>query len=100
MPDYDDAADADDADYYYEDADYYDDDADYDDDDADDDEWCWCCRWVRDTLYLTAAAEKPPCPAAPPLIRWNFHLVQNLIKFKTLAHLHPLDQVELLFGFK
>ena len=38
MPDYDDAADADDADYYYEDADYYDDDADYDDDDADDDD--------------------------------------------------------------
>ena len=38
MPDYDDAAAADDADYYYEDADYYDDDADYDDDDADDDE--------------------------------------------------------------
>ena len=30
MPDYDDAADADDADYYYEDADYYDDDADDD----------------------------------------------------------------------
>ena len=37
LPDYDDAADADDADYYYEDADYYDDDPDadyYDDGDA------------------------------------------------------------------